>query len=193
MKFKRFSYGSVKSTNNSAMHLIRKKNFYSGFISATSQKKGRGSYGRKWISKKGNFFSTIFFRIKKNYPTVEQFTTINSLLNIDVIKNYCGKNKINFKPPNDILVNNKKICGILQEVITKDKNKYLIVGIGINLVTNPKIKKYISTNIYKETNIKPDLNKISEQVLKKYENFFKNIKKYNFSKFKLKSKKLALC
>ena len=193
MKFKCFSYGSVKSTNSSAMYLIKKKNYHNGFILATSQKKGRGRHGKKWISKKGNFFSTIFFQIKKNYPTVEQFTIINSLLNIDVIKNYCGKNKINFKPPNDILVNNKKICGILQEVITKDKNKYLIVGIGINLVTNPKIKKYISTNIYKETNIKPDLNKISEQVLKKYENFFKNIKKYSFSKFKLKSKKLALC
>ena len=142
------------------MYLIKKKNYHNGFILATSQKKGRGRHGKKWISKKGN---------------------------------YCGKNKINFKPPNDILVNKKKICGILQEVITKDKNKYLIVGIGINLVTNPKIKKYISTNIYKETNIKPDLNKISGQVLKKYENFFKNIKKYNFSKFKLKSKKLAIC
>ena len=175
------------------MHLIRKKNFYNGFISATSQKKGRGSHGRKWISKKGNFFSTIFFQMKKNYPTVEQFTIINPLLNIDVIKKFCGKNKINFKPPNDIYINNKKICGILQEVITKDKNKYLIVGIGINLVTNPKIKKNISTNIYKETNMKPDVHKLSKPLVKKYENFFKNIKKYNFSKFKLKSKKLALC
>ena len=192
MKFKCFSYGNVKSTNSSAMYLIRKKNFYNGFIFATSQKKGRGSHGRKWISKKGNFFSTVFFQIKKNYPTVEQFTTINSLLNIDVIKNYCGKNKINFKPPNDIYINNKKICGILQEVITKDKNKYLIVGIGINLVTNPKIKKNISTNIYKETNMKPDVHKLSKHLVKKYENFFKNIKKYNFSKFKLKSQKLAL-
>ena len=108
MKFKCFSYGSVKSTNSSAMYLIKKKNYHNGFILATSQKKGRGRHGKKWISKKGNFFSTIFFQIKKNYPTVEQFTTINSLLNIDVIKNYCGKNKINFKPPNDILVNKKK-------------------------------------------------------------------------------------
>ena len=193
MKFEIYKFEKVTSTNDVAINLIKKEKKQSGCIYAHIQTKGRGSNGKKWISKKGNFFSTIFFQIKKNYPTVEQFTTINSLLNIDVIKNYCGKNKINFKPPNDILVNNKKICGILQEVITKDKNKYLIVGIGINLVTNPKIKKYISTNIYKETNIKPDLNKISEQVLKKYENFFKNIKKYNFSKFKLKSKKLALC
>ena len=192
MKFKCFSYGSVKSTNNSAMYLIRNKNYYNGFIFARSQTKGRGRYGRRWISKKGNFFSTIFFKMKKNYPSVEQFTIINPLLNIDVIKKFCGKNKINYKPPNDIYVNNKKICGILQEVITKKKNKYLIVGIGINLVTNPKKKKYLSTNLYKETNIKPDLNKLAKQVLIKYENFFKNIRKYNFSKYKLKSKKLVL-
>ncbi len=152
MKFKCFSYGSVKSTNNSAMYLIRNKNYYNGFVFATSQIKGRGRYGRKWISKKGNFFSTIFFQMKKNYPTVKQFTIINPLLNIDVIKKFCGKNKINYKPPNDIYVNNKKICGILQEVITKKKNKYLIVGIGINLVTNPK-KKNIYQQIYTKKQI----------------------------------------
>ena len=103
------------------MYLIKKKNYHNGFILATSQKKGRGRHGKKWISKKGNFFSTIFFQIKKNYPTVEQFTTINSLLNIDVIKNYCGKNKINFKPPNDILVNNKKFVEFYKRLLLKIK------------------------------------------------------------------------
>ena len=41
MKFKCFSYGSVESTNSSAMYLIKKKNYNNGFILATSQKKER--------------------------------------------------------------------------------------------------------------------------------------------------------
>jgi len=192
MKFKCFSYGRVKSTNTSAIYLIKKKNINSGFVCAAYQTKGRGRYGRKWISKKGNLFSSIFFQIKNNYPTIKQFTIINSLINIDVIKKFCGKNKINFKPPNDIYVNKKKICGILQEVITNHKKKYLIVGIGINLVTNPSVTKYKSTNIFRETYKKPDLNKVTKYIIYKYENFFKNIKKYNFSDFKIKAEKLIL-
>ena len=55
------------------------------------------------------------------------------------------KKKINIKQPNDILVDNKKICGILVEGIKYKKNLYLIVGIGLNLITSPKIKNYSTT------------------------------------------------
>ena len=192
MKFKLFSYKEVDSTNNIAMNLIKKKNYKNGFIVASSQNKGRGRYGKKWISKKGNLFGSIFFHLKKNYPTIEQFTLVNVLLNFDIIKKYCGRRKISFKPPNDIYVNKKKVCGILQEVITKDKKKYLIVGIGINLITSPKIKKYFSTSIYKETNKKPKLIKLIKEIIEKYENFFRNIKNFNFSEFQNKSNKILL-
>ena len=192
MKFKLFSYKEVDSTNNIAMNLIKKKNYKNGFIVASSQNNGRGRHGKKWISKKGNLFGSIFFHLKKNYPTIEQFTLVNVLLNFDIIKKYCGRKKISFKPPNDIYVNKKKVCGILQEVITKDKKQYLIVGIGINLITNPKIKKYFTTNIYKETNKKPKLIKLIKEIIEKYENFFKNIKNFNFSEFQNKSNKILL-
>ena len=93
MKFKLFSYEEVDSTNNIAMNLIKTKNYNNGFIVASSQKKGRGRRGRKWISKKGNLFTSIFFHLKNNYPTVEQFTLINALINFDIIKKYCGRKK----------------------------------------------------------------------------------------------------
>ena len=192
MKFKLFSYEEVDSTNNIAMNLIKTKNYNNGFIVASSQKKGRGRRGRKWISKKGNLFTSIFFHLKNNYPTVEQFTLINALINFDIIKKYCGRKKISYKPPNDIYINKKKVCGILQEVVTKNKNKYLIVGIGINLITSPKLKKYFSTSIYEETKKKPKLIKLIKEIKKKYENFFKNIKNFNFSEFQNESNKILL-
>ena len=192
MKFKIFKYNTVNSTNEKAIELIKKKKYENGFVYALSQKKGKGRYGRKWISKKGNFFGSIFFHLKKNYPSVEEFSLINPILNIDILSKYCGRKKTFFKLPNDIYVNKKKICGILQEVIIKEQKKYLIVGIGINLFSNPKIKNYSSTNIYRETKKKLKLVEIVNKIIAKYEQFFSNLNLYKFLTFKLKSKKLLL-
>ena len=192
MKFKIFKYNTVNSTNEKAIELIKKKKYNNGFIYAVLQKKGRGRYGRKWISKKGNLFGTIFFPLRKNYPSFEEFSLINPILNIDVLSKYCGEKNIFFKSPNDIYFNKKKICGILQEVIVQDTKKYLIVGIGINLLSNPKEKNYQSTNIYKETRQKPKQLEIVNKIKIRYEQFFFNIDLYKFLNFKLKSEKLLL-
>ena len=192
MKFKIISYDTVNNTNETAIDLIKRNKFENGFVYALSQKKGKGQYGRKWISKKGNLFGSIFFHLKKNYPSVEEFSLINLILNINVVSSYCGKKNTFFKAPNDIYINKKKICGILQEVITKGSKKYLIVGIGINILSNPKIINYPSTNIYKETQKKPRLLKIVKQIIAKYEQFFYNLDLYKFSNFKLKLEKLSL-
>ena len=192
MKFKIFKYNIVNSTNEKAIELIKKKKYENGFVYALSQKKGKGRYGRKWISKKGNFFGSIFFHIKKNYPSVEEFSLINPILNIDILSKYCGKKNTFFKSPNDIYINKKKICGILQEVVTKESQKYLIIGIGINLLSNPKIKNYPSTNIYKETKKRPQVLKVLKQIISKYEEFFYHLDLYKFSNFKLRLEKLLL-
>ena len=67
---------------------------------------------------------------------------------------------LTIKRPNDILLNKKKICGILQETVEFNNNLFLIIGVGINLIKNPEFKNYPTTNIYKETSIK-----ISKKIL----------------------------
>ena len=57
--------------------------------------------------------------------------------------------KIKVKLPNDLLIRGSKVCGILQESIITIKNRYFIVGIGMNLVSNPKI---INKQVFFETN-----------------------------------------
>ena len=104
MKFKIFNYKEVNSTNDVAIDLIKKKNCEKGVVFALEQTKGRGRYGRKWISKKGNLFTSIFFNLKKNFPNIEEFTLINAILNIDVLRSYCKGLKIEFKKPNDIFL-----------------------------------------------------------------------------------------
>ena len=170
MKIKKFNYKIVNSTNNAAINLINKKKINAGIVFAEKQKKGRGQYGKKWISYKGNLFVTIFFNLKNIKLTLKQLTKINANLIIKLISIYCKK-KIKLKLPNDIMINKKKVCGILQEVIYKNNVKYLIVGVGLNLIKNPKISIYQTTNLYDLTHCKIDPNKITLNLKKIYEKF----------------------
>ncbi len=171
MKFKKFFYKKIGSTNNVAIKKIS-SGFTNGIIVAEYQNRGRGNFGKKWISFNGNLFMSIFFQLKKNI-TVKKLTQINC----EVLKktlNKCFKKRISIKYPNDLLINKKKFCGILQEIKFNNQIKYVIIGIGINLVKNPKIKKYPTTNILAETGTK----------YKKIE-LIKNIEKNYINKFKL--------
>ena len=151
MKFKKFFYKKVNSTNDLAARKI-KFGFTKGIIISEYQKRGRGQFGKKWISFKGNLFMSIFFKIKKNIP-IKKITVMNCEIIKKILFKYFKK-KITIKYPNDLLINKKKFCGILQEITFNNEFKFMIVGIGINLIKNPKIKNYPTTNILIETGIK---------------------------------------
>ena len=175
MKIKKFKYKYINSTNDIAINLIKKKNVKAGFVLTEKQKKGRGQRGKKWISYKGNLFVTVFFSLKNINLTLKQLTIINTNLIIKLITFYYKK-KIKVKLPNDILINKKKVCGILQETIQKNGIKYLIVGIGLNLVKSPNIQGYHTTNLYELTKTKINVNKAIKQLMLIYNNFLKSKK-----------------
>ena len=170
MFFKKFSYKKINSTNDTAIKKI-KQNIKAGIIVTIDQKKGRGQHGRKWISQRGNLLASVFFQINKKI-SLKKVTKINCLILKNLLMELI-KRKITIKLPNDLLLNKKKICGILQETIFYDGNKYIIIGIGINLVKNPIIKKYQITNILKETGIKIQILKLVKLIEKKYINKIK--------------------
>ena len=168
MKFKIFRFKKVKSTNSTAIRIIKNYKFNYGMIISETQNKGRGQYGKKWISYKGNLFVSFFFKIKDLTVSVKQLTKINCTLVRELLSKYYKK-KITFKKPNDLLINKKKICGILQESISIFDKKYLVVGIGINLIKNPNIKNYPTINLHKLTNKKISKNKIENKLKKIFE------------------------
>ena len=165
MKFKIFRFKKVKSTNSTAIRIIKNYKFNYGMIISETQNKGRGQYGKKWISYKGNLFVSFFYKIEDLTASVKQLTKINCILVRELLSKYYKK-KITFKKPNDLLINKKKICGILQESISISDKKYLVVGIGINLIKNPNIKNYPTINLYKLTNKKVSINKIENKLKK---------------------------
>ena len=142
MRLKKYYFKRIKSTNDQATQMI-KKGKEKGIIIADLQTKGRGRYGKKWISQKGNLFMTVFYKINKE-KNLNFLTNYNCRLVKSALKKFINK-KITIKPPNDLLINNKKLCGILQETIFFKLNKLIIVGIGVNIIKSPNIKGYKTT------------------------------------------------
>ena len=187
MKFKIFKFKSVTSTNDMAISLIKEKKKEAGCVYAEKQTKGRGSHGRKWISAEGNLFGTIFFQLKKKYPPFNEFSIINPIIISSVIGNFCDKKKITFKWPNDVFLNKKKICGILQELVTVNSRKFLIIGIGLNIISNPNVNnEYETTNILLETKKQPSIKEMINLIISSYEKFFLNLNSYNYKDLKKK-------
>ena len=168
MKFKVFRFKKVKSTNNTAIRVLNNTNIYYGMISSESQNNGRGQYGKKWISYKGNLFISFFFKLDNLKISFKQLTKLNCLLVRKILSTYYKK-KIIYKKPNDLLIDKKKICGILQETLIKLDKKYLIVGVGVNLIKSPYIKNYPTTNLKELLNKKVSKVKIENQLKKIFE------------------------
>ena len=170
MKLKQFNFKKVLSTNQTTIRLIKNSKNEFGFITSENQLNGRGQYGRKWISYNGNIFVSIFYKLDKINLSISALTKKNCFLVKKVISKYYKK-KITFKSPNDLLINKKKICGILQEKIQKFHKKYLIVGIGINLIKSPNIPNYPTTNLFDVTNRKINKKKIEKELKITFEKF----------------------
>ena len=174
MKFKIFRFNKVKSTNNTAIRIIKNYNYDFGMILSDLQVNGRGQYGKKWVSYKGNLFVSFFYNLKNFKISLNKLTKINCLMVKKCISQYYKK-KIYFKKPNDLLIQKKKICGILQEKVNKLNHTYLIVGIGINLIKSPFLRNYPTTNLREIVNKDISKKKFELELKRIFENNLKRL------------------
>ena len=72
-----------------------------------------------------------------------------------------------------------KISGILQEILTKSGEKFIVIGVGINLIKSPIIKDYLTTNLFDITGIKITPNNAALKLKKIYETFIPMFLKFN--------------
>ena len=187
MKIKSISHQNVESTNDEAIKLIKKNTSQPTMITSKRQSKGRGRMGKKWLSLKGNLFFSIFFEINEKKINFEQYTKLNAYLVRRVLSKYIFK-KIKIKWPNDLLIEQKKVCGILQEIINHKEKKIMIVGVGINTLASPAIFELKTTNLSNYSKKRVDNNKILKDIKISYEKFISQIKKYNYLYLKEKIK-----
>lgn len=168
-----FRFDNLLSTNNYL------KNHFGKYdpnttIWADGQEQGRGRFERSWLSSKGKDLTfSILLLLDKN--SIEYWKNITQVASLAVVEELEKINiKANIKWPNDVIVNNKKICGILCELVEINGNNYGILGIGINVNSNNKSIDIIdqpATSVYLEINeeIKREelLIKITESIIKK--------------------------
>ena len=166
MILKIFKYKKVSSTNDIAMQKIR-QGYKSGVIISDKQTRGRGQHGKKWISNKGNLFLSIFFIINKKIK-ISKLVFSNLRIIKKILSKYI-KSKIKIKRPNDITVNKKKICGILNETLFYNDLKFLVIGIGINIVSSPNIRDYPTTNLNEVTNRRVSKTKLLNKIIKAFD------------------------
>ncbi len=173
-------YSSVASTNEEAAKLARRKVREWTVVWSMEQTAGRGRYQRRWESPYGaGLWFSIILR-----PEIElQYLNLINLGTavivgefITGIMNTWGLDPVypvELKWPNDVLVNGKKICGILLESeLSNDKLNYLVVGIGININQTvddfPESLQNSAISLRMTTGKKWELKELLEQFLGRY-------------------------
>ena len=109
-------------------------------IWASSQKDGRGRRGRSWSSPEGNLYFSILIRPKYPATEVMQLGFIMANAIADAAEGVLEKTaSIQVKWPNDVMVNGKKISGILLESESTGDNgvRWAIIGVGVNIEAHP--------------------------------------------------------
>ncbi|CCE77140.1 MULTISPECIES: biotin--[acetyl-CoA-carboxylase] ligase [Wolbachia] len=124
-------YKEVSSTNTEALDLINKGISNETVIIADKQIEGRGRTGKSWISPEGNFYVSLIINQETDVSKLTELTFVTALAVGNTLLSFMNDSNIQYKWPNDVLVDSKKISGILLE--RKSNSNWLIIGIGINV------------------------------------------------------------
>ncbi|MEG9861075.1 MAG: biotin--[acetyl-CoA-carboxylase] ligase [Parvularculales bacterium] len=140
---------TLDSTNEEALRLGQAGEEGPLWVVARRQTAGRGRRGRAWTSPEGNLMTSLLLSLSVTPIVAAQLSFVAGLAVYDMIVELSrGKKNVGLKWPNDVLLADKKIAGILLEASgTANKRMRLIIGIGINLVHYPKDTPYPAASV----------------------------------------------
>lgn len=146
-------YDELDSTNDEAKRLAYNNTKEEFIIIAGSQTKGRGRYGKKWLSSTGNLYLSLLIRPKIAAKLAHEYSFITIISLGEALKFLfpLAKMNISYKWPNDLLLNDKKLAGILLESkFTGNNLDWLIIGMGVNIASIPQIDNVNITSLAQE-------------------------------------------
>jgi BirA family biotin operon repressor/biotin-[acetyl-CoA-carboxylase] ligase len=174
-----FHLSSVDSTNEFAKTQVSKKEEDPDgiIVTAHEQTGGKGRLDRKWVSPPGGIYISLILGIKD--PDRAGFLNVLSALPVAKAINKldlaCG-----IKWPNDLMINNKKVGGLLGELIVGDR-PYAIIGIGLNsnirISELPEEIRDKSTSLMEEVGREVPNPRLIEYLVQEYDGFFRKFKK----------------
>ena len=189
MEFDFVILDETESTNSEALKLAEFTDRPT-FVVAKKQTNGRGRIDRSWSDPSGNFSGSILIKIDEDLQNLALRSFVAALSVFDAIDQKIGQeHELLIKWPNDLLLNGKKICGILLETRNFGTVSALVIGIGINLLSSPILDKTPNVtikpgSILGETGVKLDPIGFSESIAHHYalrENQFRTM---GFSKIR---------
>ncbi|MDD4802871.1 MAG: biotin--[acetyl-CoA-carboxylase] ligase [Syntrophomonas sp.] len=129
-----FYYQQIDSTNNQARHLAAQGYPEGTLVIAEMQTEGRGRRGRTWYSPSGQgIYLSVILRPALPLKDISRVSLVTAVAVAETIKTEYNVSPC-IKWPNDILINNRKIAGILSEAVTDmDGIEYIVAGIGLNI------------------------------------------------------------
>lgn len=121
------------------------------------QAAGRGRQGREWLSPRGGVYLSVILKPDIHLREISKITLLAAVSLSSTIEKMADI-RTSLKWPNDILINNKKVSGILCEsAICGDKLHFIVVGVGVNL--NNKIESISPALLYPATSILEEVGK----------------------------------
>jgi len=136
-------FPEIGSTMDAARELARKGAKEGTIVIAEAQAHGRGRLSREWLSPKGGIYFTLILRPRISPAYAPRINLMASVAVATTIKKLFGLNA-ELKWPNDVLIEDRKVCGILAEMDAEmDVINFVNVGIGIN--ANTSVPQFVKT------------------------------------------------
>ncbi len=170
---------TVSSTNTVALELAEKAS-EGTVVLADSQDRGRGRHGRIWISPPGvNIYMSIILNPQIRPKDGSLITIMSAVACAEAMRNVTGI-KITTKWPNDLMINDKKVGGILTELKTQQqKILSAIVGIGINVNTDvrdfPEDMQQAATSLKNEAGVSYSREPLVAEILNEMDRWYKTL------------------
>ena len=143
----------VDSTNDEARRLAEGGAEEGTLVWGLSQRKGRGRHGRDWASPEGNLYLSLLLRPDCPPREAAQLSFVAAMALTGALNMLVAPHsQIDFKWPNDVLLNGAKVAGILLEASTTgpDALDWLIVGMGVNVANAPEGATFPATALRAE-------------------------------------------
>jgi BirA family biotin operon repressor/biotin-[acetyl-CoA-carboxylase] ligase len=179
-------FEEAASTNDLAKELAEKGVEEGTVVIAETQTRGRGRLGRRWISPRGGIWFSVILRPAvgpKDAPKIVFMAAVAIAKTIRKVLRLTAKTKW----PNDVLVRNKKVCGLLAETSTSDENiNFVVLGIGINanVDTNafPRELTGSLTSLKKEAKREIPREEFLRALLKEMEHYYNDFTQGRFAR-----------
>lgn len=160
------------STNTDARQLAEEGTPHGTLVVAEEQTDARGRRGRSWQAPAGsNIYFSMILRPEFAADRASMLTLVMAMSVARAVREQCGL-KAEIKWPNDIVVNKRKVCGILTEMTLEARNiRYVIVGVGINVNQKefPEEIRETATSLFKESGNMFSREKLLQRIMEFFE------------------------